>query len=129
MKKTKENMVNTFNFKCQKLLYAPNLKSFVNTIFDIEKDKKRIYYSNYKKFLRLKSYKSTISKGLSKKNKNSLIKEKVQLLNTKLTKKKITSFQLLNNNFFYSNVKLIKLKSGYLKGYTTYSDKIFVAKS
>ena len=129
MKKIKENKIVTFNFKPQKLLYAPNFKSFINTIFDIEKNKKRILYSNYKKFLRLKTYKRTMNKDFLKKNQKALIKEKIQLLNCKLTKKNTINLQLLNDNFFYTNLKATKLKSGYLKGYSAYSDKIFVAKS
>lgn len=119
----KENTFYNCYFKNQNFLHKPQQKSLKSLILDLKKDKIRLYYKVYKKFIRLKCKKET--KHLSLIKPRVLLKKKLLILNKTLTKKELQNLDVLNNNNFYKNLDSIKLLVGNLRGYTTYYDEVY----
>src|SRR5690348_44822 len=103
----KENTFYNFYFKNQNFLHKPQQKSLKSLILDLKKDKIKLYSKIYKKFIRLTCKKETKHVSLIKPK--ALFKEKILILNKKLTKKELQNLDVLNNNKFYKNLDSTEL--------------------
>jgi hypothetical protein len=119
----KENTFYNFYFKNQNFLHKPQQKSLKSLILDLKKDKIKLYSKIYKKFIRLTCKKETKHVSLIKPK--ALFKEKILILNKKLTKKELQNLDVLNNNKLYKNLDSTELLVGNLRGYTTYYDEVY----